>query len=89
MSANEMSGEVVGRRGLAVVCQRRLGLSKTEDRRLEYYSVLEDRQDEFVRGAVNNRVRFQSFLAWRGWIEIHGGWDRTADLMETDAWRVW
>ena len=39
-----------------MVCQRRLGLSKTEDRRLEYYSVLEDRQDEFVRGAVNNRV---------------------------------
>ena len=47
-----------------MVCQRRLGLSKTEDRRLEYYSVLEDRQDEFVvfvaqrleRGPVNNRV---------------------------------
>ena len=50
LSASEMPGEVVGSgeedlrcRSLLTVCQRRLGLSKAEDTRLEKYSFFEDR----------------------------------------------
>jgi len=91
LSASDVPGEVVGSdeedlrcRSLLTVCQRRLGLSKAEDTRLEKYSFLEDRMSLWYwlrrdlkedQSAAEQQSEYVSRCFQHGgrWTEIHEG----------------